>query len=78
MPEDRDLFCAYRDLLRQVVTARGGDPARVDAEYVWPTDGEATPRGAQSLSPLLTGGGVAPTEGGGADAIPAPENPDFF
>ncbi|MEL6543483.1 MAG: hypothetical protein AAFQ82_02585 [Myxococcota bacterium] len=45
------------NLLKTVVTERGGDPSLLDREYVWPIRAESTPsrEAATSMSPLLTG-----------------------
>ncbi|MBI5511223.1 MAG: hypothetical protein HY903_20880 [Deltaproteobacteria bacterium] len=58
MRERSDVFSILLGQLRKVVAARGGDPAALDREYVWPES--PSPKAAVSLSPLLTGGQDAP------------------
>ena len=60
MQDNRALFDIYLGFLQKVVAARGGDPAGVSQEYVWPEAAGGAPMAAQSLSPLLTGGATAP------------------
>jgi hypothetical protein len=60
MLTNRELFEVYLELLKRVVTARGGDPESLAREFVWPEGDVAVPKAAESLSPLLTGGGAAP------------------
>ncbi len=73
MPSNRELFDTYLALLRQVVVARGGDPAGVDQQYLWPDGTADVPRAAASLSPLLTGGQGAPpwTQGAAPSGVVA-------
>ena len=73
MADNHKDFDLYLELLRRIVTARGGDAARLNQEYAWPGGGGVdVPKAAMSLSPLLTGGQVAPSPAFSRTEIAAP------
>lgn len=67
--DERLQFNQYLALLQRVVSARGGDPAQLAAQYTWvEKPGDAARNGAVAMAPLLTGG--SPADGGLGDWPP--------